>query len=185
MKFFIRLAFVLVSTVILFECTGNQHMYKALRSTYFSGKTGPTIDDVNLFETRKVENGRQYHLEKSIGYDLYDFDSTLWEELESYDPAAYVVVHKGQIILEHYWDDYSDASYINSFSVAKSIIGLGVMKALQYDIIHSLDQKVIEFIPELKGEFREEVTIRHLMSMTSGINFDESYGNPYGFIAMP
>ena len=48
-------------------------------------------------------------------------------------------------------------------------------KALQRGEIKSLDDKVIDYLPELKGKFKDDVTVDDLSSMASGLDWDESY----------
>lgn len=182
-KIIIYLAGFLLVTSLAFIITGNEHMFKVLSSTYFSGHTGPTLNDSKIFENRVVSSGAYIEIPKSPKINSRIVESGLWKKIESYEPVALVVIQNNEIILEKYWDNYFDSSKTNSFSVAKSIVGLAVLKAVELGLIKSMNQKVVDFVPELQGKYREEVTIQHLLSMTSGINFDENYGNPFGFMA--
>lgn len=168
---------------VLFKCTGNEHIFKAVRYTYLSGHSGPTINDLKLFPKRNIEPGYIESIVNNVGYMSFQIDTTIYKKIKEYDPTALLVLKDERILFEKYWHNYDENSVTNSFSAAKSIVGLAVLVAVQIDSIKSLDQQVIDFIPELKGEYREEVTVRHLLNMTSGINFDESYGNPFGFMA--
>ena len=55
-------------------------------------------------------------------------------------------------------------------------------KAIMEGKIKSLDQKVIDFFPELKGEFAKEVTVGDLSSMASGLSWDEKYYSPLSIV---
>ena len=55
-------------------------------------------------------------------------------------------------------------------------------KAIEEGKIKSLDQKVIDFFPELKGKFANEVTVGDLSSMASGLNWDEKYYSPFSIV---
>jgi len=182
-KFTTNIALILLGLTVLFKCTGNGHMFKTLQSTIFVGKIGPTIDDMDLFPYRKIQAGNNDVIPTSIGYGNYNIDSNIWKKIESYDPVGFLILHQDKVLLEEYWNGYNDASLVNSFSVAKSIVALAVLKAIELHHIKSVDQKVIDYIPELEGDYREEVTIRHLLTMTSGIDFGESYWNPFGFMS--
>lgn len=46
-------------------------------------------------------------------------------------------------------------------------------------MIKSIDEPITNYIPELKKNGFEKVTIKHLLQMTSGLNFSESYFNPF------
>jgi CubicO group peptidase (beta-lactamase class C family) len=65
-------------------------------------------------------------------------------------------------------------------SITKSITSAAVMIALEIGMIESLDQRLFDFFPEFshyaEGK-KTEITIRHLLTMTSGLNWDESYND--------
>ncbi|HAW51343.1 MAG TPA: serine hydrolase [Flavobacteriales bacterium] len=181
--FFTVVATLLLTVIIALESSGNAHLLKGISNTYFVGHTGPTIDDYPIFESRLVETSEEIPLKFDDKYGALKVDQALMGKIEEFDPAALLVLKDGAILYEKYWDSYNNTSMTNSFSVAKSIVGLSIGKCLDLHLLKSLDQKVIDIIPELKGTYRETITLRHLMNMTSGINFDESYGNPFGFMA--
>ena len=172
-----------LSAIIGLELSGNEHLLKAVTYTYFEGKTGPTITDLDKFEYREIEASNEKALEFSEDYNNYEIDDELLESIESYDPIALAILKDGQLKFEKYWDGFSEESKTNPFSVSKSIVALGLLKCIDLNLIIDLDQKVKDFIPELEGPFADAVSIRHLLSMTSGIDFNESYGDPFGFMA--
>lgn len=158
-------------------------MFKALRSTYFSGHTGPTIYDSDLFFSANVETDNPIDLKTDPHSQDFKIDVEILQKIENYDPVGLLVLKNEKILFERYWSNHESSTLSNSFSAAKSIVGLAVFKAMELGLIKNTDEKVIDFIPELQGKFRESITIKHLLNMTSGINFDESYGNPFGFMA--
>ena len=168
---------------MLFIFTGNEHMFKTLRSTYFSGHTGPTIYDSDLFFSGIIESDTPVDIMTYPNSQNMTIDAEILQKIESYDPVGLLVLKNEKILFEKYWNKHEVSILSNSFSAAKSIVGLAVFKAIELGLIKSTDEKVIDFIPELKGKYRESITIKHLLNMTSGINFDESYGNPFGFMA--
>lgn len=177
------IAVVFLTAIIALELSGNAHLLKAVSNTYFVGLKGPSIDEYAIFESREIETAEEIPLKYNDAYGSLTADEALMIKIESYDPVALLVMKDGAILYDKYWNDYNNESLTNSFSMVKSIVGLSVGKCIDLDLIESLDQKVIELIPELRGTYRESVSIRNLMNMTSGINFDESYGNPFGFMA--
>jgi CubicO group peptidase (beta-lactamase class C family) len=78
---------------------------------------------------------------------------------------------------ESYYRGYDENSISNSFSVSKSIVSLLVGCALDDGSIKSVDQPVSDFIPEFKNQENEKLTIKQLLTMSSGLNWDESYHN--------
>ena len=65
--------------------------------------------------------------------------------------------------------------------MAKSFIGLLVGIALDEGKINSVNDPVGNYLPQYKNN--PELTIKHLLTMSSGINFDESYKSPFGHMA--
>ena len=91
------------------------------------------------------------------------------------ETAAFLVFKNDSIITEKYYNGYNENSVINSFSMAKTLISVSLAKAIEQGYIKSLDQKVIDFIPELKGEFSSEVTVEDLIAMQSGMKWVEPH----------
>ena len=71
-----------------------------------------------------------------------------------------------------------------SFSVAKSFTSTLVGAALRDGFIKSLDDKVSTYIPDLKGSAYEVVTVRQLLTMTSGVKWNEDYTDPKSDVAV-
>ena len=86
-----------------------------------------------------------------------------------------IAVKDGEIILERYaFGRGPDDKWI-SMSVAKSVTSTLIGAAVKDGLIHSIDDPVVRYIPELKGTAFEDVTIRHLMTMSSGVRWREDY----------
>lgn len=172
---------VLIAIASLFAViTGHSHLFKAVSTTYLIGKTGPGIDDYHYFENREVEIGTPQPWYISKNYNQTKNDS-LHQEINKYDPAAFLVVKNDSIIYEEYWDEYNEHSTTNSFSMAKSFVGLLVGIALDEGKINSVNDPIGNYLPQYKDH--PEVTIKDLLTMSSGINFDESYTSPFGHMA--
>jgi len=91
--------------------------------------------------------------------------------------AALMVVHNGQVRLERYGLDFDANGRWTSFSVAKSITSTLVGAAVRDGFIKSMDDKVSDYIEEMKGSAYDDVSIRQLLTMTSGIQWNEDYGD--------
>ena len=63
--------------------------------------------------------------------------------------------------------------------MVKSVVSALMGIAIQEGAIQSLDQKVVDFIPELKGTYAQEVKVGDLSSMASGQKWIEEYYNPF------
>jgi CubicO group peptidase (beta-lactamase class C family) len=97
--------------------------------------------------------------------------------------AALVIVHDGKLRLERYGLDFDGAGRWTSFSVAKSITSTLVGAAIEDGSIRSMDDKVSDYIPAMAGSAYEEVSIRQLLTMTSGVRWNEDYADPDSDVA--
>jgi CubicO group peptidase (beta-lactamase class C family) len=97
--------------------------------------------------------------------------------------AGLVVVHDGKLRLERYGLGFDGSGRWTSFSVAKSITSTLVGAAIRDGHIRSLDDKVSDYIAEMKGSAYDDVSIRQLMTMTSGVRWNEDYGDPNSDVA--
>lgn len=159
--------FILANLFII--VTGKTFVYKALVYTYVD------IDDYKIFHQRiiKANNPREWN----IGYDYNSMKlpDSLNAHLAKLRTVAFLIVKDDSIRYEHYWDYYSDSSLSNPFSVSKSIVSILAGIALKEGKIKSLDQPVGDFIPEFKEAPKSNITIRHLLTMSAGLDWDEHY----------
>ncbi len=86
-----------------------------------------------------------------------------------------VAVKDGEIILERYALGRGPEDRWISMSVAKSVTSTLIGAAVKDGLIESIDDPVVRYIPELKGTAFNGVTIRHLMTMSSGVRWKEDY----------
>lgn len=96
--------------------------------------------------------------------------------------VAFVVIRNDSILYQEYLRGYDEESVVPSFSVAKSYTSLLVGIAIDEGAIASVNDPVTKYLPELRTGF-DNVTIRHLLDMQSGIRFNEGYLNPFGDVA--
>ena len=97
--------------------------------------------------------------------------------------ASLLVLHKGQVRLERYGLGFDAAGRWTSFSVAKSLTSTLVGAAVRDGHIKSMDDKVSDYIQEMKGSAYDDVSIRQLLTMTSGIRWNEDYADPNSDVA--
>ena len=98
--------------------------------------------------------------------------------------AGLVVIQDGKIRLEKYGLGFSGDGRWTSFSVAKSFTSTLVGAAIRDGYIKSIDDKVSDYIPDLKGSVYDEVTIKQLLTMTSGVKWNEDYADPKSDVAL-
>lgn len=92
--------------------------------------------------------------------------------------AAMVILQDGRIRYEHYGLGFTDAGRWTSFSVAKSFTSTLVGAAIRDGSIGSLDDKVSQYIPDLRGSAYDDVSVRQLLTMSSGVRWNEDYEDP-------
>ncbi|MEF7559380.1 serine hydrolase [Bacillus thuringiensis] len=81
-----------------------------------------------------------------------------------------LVVQKGNIIFEKYYNDYGPNDTFHVASVTKTIISALIGICIDKGYIKSVDQRVIEFFPEYNCN-SSEITVRHLLTMTAPYPF--------------
>jgi len=97
--------------------------------------------------------------------------------------AALLVIHDGLVRLERYGLGFDHNGRWTSFSMAKSVTSLLVGAAILDGDIKSMDDKVSDYIPEMKGSAYEDVSIGQLLTMTSGVRWNEDYDDPNSDVA--
>jgi CubicO group peptidase (beta-lactamase class C family) len=86
---------------------------------------------------------------------------------------ALLVIRDGKIVFEDYRNKSSARTHFISFSMAKTITSMLVGIALEQGKIASLDDRAEKYVPELKGSGYDGVTIRQVMQMRSGVDYQE------------
>lgn len=132
-----------------------------------------------LAKARVIEAGDTvYPLPKGepLGLNVRDY-------MASQRTSALVIVHDGKVVLEEYGLDFGPQGKWTSFSVAKSLTSTMVGAAIKDGHIKSLDDKVSTYIAGLKGSEYDNVTVRQLLTMTSGVRWNEDYEDPKSDVA--
>lgn len=184
MKKFLRILVwttaVFLLLALVFRILGYNHLGLMLPNTVMEGRWGPSIDQYTIYENRRVKAEQPQAWPVSEHFNavsLNAYEDSVHQAMQS---VAFMVARKGEVIFERYWDDYSDTSHTNSWSMAKSIVNVLIGVALKDGSIKSLDDKATVYLPDFN---LGELTIRHLLMMSSGMGFKESYKNPLGFAA--
>ncbi len=147
------------------------------------------VTDYQVFPCREIQNGLPaFHfpasesersilpfLDRSIPADVKrfpkeDFDSFLARN----GTTAFLVIQHGKLLLERYYNGWDHASICTSFSTAKSFVSALIGIALHEGLIGHLDDPLTKYIPEAREPFWSAITIRHLVSMSSGLKYSQS-----------
>lgn len=97
--------------------------------------------------------------------------------------AGLIVVQDGKVRFERYGLGFDAKGRWTSFSVAKSFTSTLVGAAIRDGKIHSLEDKVSQYIPGLKGSAYDDVSVRQLLTMSSGVKWNEDYEDPNADVA--
>ena len=98
--------------------------------------------------------------------------------------AGLLVLKDGQVRAEHYARGLTPDQPWVSFSVAKSFTSTLVGCAIADGLIDGLDDQLVRHIPEMKGSAYDGVTVRQLLTMTSGVRWNEDYADPRSDVAV-
>jgi CubicO group peptidase (beta-lactamase class C family) len=110
-------------------------------------------------------------------------DGAIDAAMDGLNMAGLLVLHDGKVRLERYRRDFGPDQRWTSFSIAKSLTSSLVGAALKDGDIQSLDDDVTAYIPELKASAYEGVSVRQLLTMTSGVKWNEDYRDPNSEVA--
>ncbi|MFN2237671.1 MAG: serine hydrolase domain-containing protein [Anaerolineales bacterium] len=91
--------------------------------------------------------------------------------LERNATVAFLVLKNDRVLYERYYNGYSRASICTSFSTVKSFVSALIGIALHEKLIAGLDDAVSKYLPELTSPHWSAITIRHLVSMSSGLKY--------------
>ncbi len=88
---------------------------------------------------------------------------------------ALMIIKDGEIVFERYLNNSNERSHFLSMSMAKSITSLLVGMAIEDGHISSIDDAIVDYVPELQDTGYEDVTIRDALLMRSGVDWNERY----------
>jgi CubicO group peptidase (beta-lactamase class C family) len=136
------------------------------------------VGDQHRFPARRIPaGGRASPLRAGVEADLVVNGERkgLDAFLPDTETLALLVVHEDRLVHERYYNGATRESLQTSFSAAKSFVSALVGIAIDAGLIDSIEDPVTKYLPELAArdpEFRE-ITLRHLLTMSSGIRYRE------------
>jgi CubicO group peptidase (beta-lactamase class C family) len=135
-----------------------------------------------VYHAREVSKGNKvYELKPGTPIAAFGINGPKENELKSFikeqKVAGLLILQDGKIRMEYYGPMLGEAGRWTSHSVAKSVTGTLVGVAIRDGYIKSLDDYLTNYIPALKGSAYEKVTIRQLLTMTTGVKWNENYSD--------
>ncbi|MGQ9424470.1 serine hydrolase domain-containing protein [Gilvimarinus sp. F26214L] len=144
----------------------------------------------SLLSTRTIEAGPAPLELPTAPMNLADFRFELEGESHSLDDylrdnevAGLLILHNGKIRHEYYGFGNTPDSLWVTYSMAKSVVSMLTGAAVKDGYIRSLDDKVTDYLPQLKGSSYDQVSIRNVLQMASGVAWDETYADPQSDVA--
>ncbi len=154
--------------------------------TYYNmlAHQSPNADDMKIFCNRSISASSQpFHFNYSNKYlpyldtvKIYNPDrkqeSTLDTILSQDRTSAFIIYINNQIVCEKYFGGGSESRPSCVFSISKSILSALTGVAISRGYIQSIDQRITDYIPQLKGNTNfNQITIKQLLQMSSGLNW--------------
>ncbi len=171
---------LLVIIVIALYITDYEYILKGVRVVYMTGHTTAFIDDYDYFENDIIDNEKSQLWPKHEAYNTISPTQQLTETNNELGTIAYLIIKNDSIFYENYAEGYGADSQTNSFSMAKSITSAMLGKAILQGDIKGLDQPLGDFYEQYAAA---KTTVGDLSSMSSGLDWEESYKSPFSVTA--
>lgn len=134
-----------------------------------------------LFTTRTVAHAgppstlpqNDHPLDFTYTYDGQTYSAQ--QGLERTYTNAILIMKDGRIVYEEYRNGSDRTSRFMGWSSTKSLVSILVGIALDQGLIRSIDDPIDRYLPELEGGAYKGVTIRQVLQMRSGVDYDERY----------
>jgi len=165
------LLIILVGAGIFVLLPSNYYVRRAL--THWN----PKIDQYTIFENRVVKAEDPNPWDFAPDVENKQIPREFEADFAKYKTVGFVVVQHNRIIFEQYWKNYSPLSLSNSFSMAKSVISLLIGCAIDDGKIKNVNQPVSDFLPQWTSYDGKVLTIKDLLTMSAGVEWDESYSS--------
>lgn len=110
----------------------------------------------------------------NVSYTYQGRRHTITDFLQRSSTLSFLVLHDNKVVDERYFQGQNADSRFNSWSVGKSITAAALGVALHDGKIHSVDDPVTRYVPELKGTGYDGVPLIDVLHMASGVKWDES-----------
>ena len=117
--------------------------------------------------------------------ESFEFNGNSYESLKFLKDSwttGFLVIQNDSIVFEDYYLGNTESTRNISWSMAKSFISALMGIAIEEGHIKNINQNVEEYVPELMGSAYEGVRIKDVLQMSTGVKFNEDYGDFYSDI---
>ena len=138
-----------------------------------------------ILPTRQVSKSQNFY---PFRYDLLDLSNlkykfkgeefSLEDFIQTFKIAGLIVIRDGVILYESYDFGNDETTKWVSFSVTKSVTSMLLGAAIKDGHIKSVEDKVTIYLPQLLNSNYQDVSIKQVLQMSSGIDWNEDYEDP-------
>jgi CubicO group peptidase (beta-lactamase class C family) len=143
---------------------------------------GTDVLQVQQFPERAISSPPSaFHFQQNLAPQLFEtitynlngqeMQTDFEEFLKTSQTTSFIVIKDGAVIYEGYFNGYNRDSVVTSFSIAKPFTSALVGIAIDEGYIHSIYDPIVDYLPELRGKGLDGVTIRHLLTMSTGVRY--------------
>ena len=137
-----------------------------------------SVEDYRFFPYATISASPNPHVfEHNLNPELANLHvagTTLSDFVVSTGSSSFIIIHNDVVVYEQYANGRDRYSTNTSFSAAKSLVSLMIGRAIDDGYIESHHQSIADFIHEFQGTDMEDITIRDLLLMRSGIHYEET-----------
>lgn len=137
----------------------------------------------SIFDVATVRRGSYTHqFERELQslpltYEYKGQTKSVADFLDRTWTTGLVAILDGKIVYENYYRGNTDASKTISWSVAKSFVSALVGIAVEEGHIRDIHDSVGDYVSQLRGTGYDGISIKEVLQMSSGIKFNEDYGD--------
>lgn len=188
MKKYVKITGVILILLLFVACLSIKKIYRldfALKM--FSGvemvDRFRTVED--YFPTRIIEPKESpssfarasQEIELPETYEYRGKTKSTEQLMDITDATGLLVIKNDTIQFEEYYRGNTEDSHTIAWSVTKSFVSALMGIAIEEGLVGSIDDTVIQYVPELKGSAYENISIKNLLQMSSGVRWNEDYGD--------
>ena len=182
---FIGLIAVLIFLAIMF----GPNAWRLYKVTHLFDKNSISYNFINMKEffptsTPIKASEDPYIFKKRDNFimpDTYEFEGEekqIIESIDYFNTDGLMILKDGEVQYENYWNENKETSRHIIWSVSKSFLSALVGIALDEGLIEDINDPIIKYLKDFKDTGYEGVSIKNLLQMSSGIEFNEDYGDP-------
>ena len=145
--------------------------FRNIDRLFATAKVAHDPSNIKVLPHAKEKLGNVKFKSHGKDYDLYDY-------LSINRISGLIIIKDGEIVLEDYELGNNENTRWMSMSVVKSITATLIGMAIQDGYIKSIDDPIVNYLPELKGSSYDGVTVKHILQMASGVAWNETYTDP-------